>query len=407
VNRELHIKPHRPRRRSAARFLFDGSTGGALQLTDAGYGAPSLALAEPEDDRARWISGSLVALLHLIGLGLILLAAALAPPELIERVIPVEILREAEPVALPGSNAELAPSGPAGPKTVGAARPSAAAMSAAQVMSPAQLEALRQAALAAARAELERMQAQALREVALPTQIERREVQSQSVAARAASAATPDVVTEHRDVETTTIDPADLAALDLDPRLQGPRTIDPSSLTDLSAAEAFAVLAEIGTGDYSGAVEATPSTRIGGIGAGEAGDSGGGIDTGLAGAYGGGGSGGPGTGTGPGGTGTARNVVDCLDSLYVQRYLEMVRERTNRRWTIPYGVAPDTQVVMRFDLDASGMATNVQADNGTDNSLGQSTRLALLGAAPFPPMNDDNRCLSEKRIKPTFTVPSD
>jgi hypothetical protein len=375
-----------------------------MQLAGAGYGGPSLVLAEPEDDRARWISGSLVALLHLLGLALILLVAALAPPELIERVIRVEILREAEPIPLPGSNAELAPSGPAGPKAVGAARPNAAAMAAAQAMSPAQLEALRQAALAAAHTELERMQLEAQREAALPTQIERREVQAQSVAARAAAAVSPSVGNEHRDIETLAIDPADLQALALDPQRQGPRTIDPSSLGDLLATEAFA---EIGDTDYAGAVHAAPSTRVGGIGAGAAGEAGAGVDTGLAGAYGAGGTGGPGIGTGPGGNGTARGVVDCLDSLYVQRYLEMVRGRTNRRWIIPDGVAPDTQVVMRFDLDAAGMARNVEAVEGTDDRLGQSTRLALIGAAPFPPMDDDNRCLSDKRIKLTFTVPSD
>jgi hypothetical protein len=53
------------------------------------------------------------------------------------------------------------------------------------------------------------------------------------------------------------------------------------------------------------------------------------------------------------------------------------------------------------------MARNVEAVEGTDDRLGQSTRLALLGAAPFPPMDADNRCLSDKRIKLTFTVPSD
>jgi hypothetical protein len=105
---------------------------------------------------------------------------------------------------------------------------------------------------------------------------------------------------------------------------------------------------------------------------------------------------------------------------------------------VPNGVPPNAKVVLRFAVDASGMATDTQAvfssgtgtptrtrsdtdtgtgiDTHTDDTqdagreqnpaLAESAIQALGSASPFPPMSDANRCLTDKRIVLTFTVPN-
>ncbi len=162
-----------------------------------------------------------------------------------------------------------------------------------------------------------------------------------------------------------------------------------------------------------------------------AGPGNGGLDTGLAEGF-MGGSGGFGSGAGSGGTGQVVGAVRCLESASVQRYLDRLRLRTYQRWTVPNGVPANAEVVLRFAVDASGMATDTQAvfssgtgtpsdtDTGIDThtedtqdagreqnpALAESAIQALGSASPFPPMTDANRCLTDKRIVLTFTVPN-
>lgn len=401
MSETLVIRPHRRRRsRAASRVHTEAWVAGAETATAA---RPALALAEPDDPRERLVTGAITAALHAAALTALVVAAALAPPELIERVIPVELVPP-RPVERPGSNQEPAPA-PAGPKQVGARRANAAALASAQALTPEQAAALRQAALESARRAIEQMQVEAERAPTLPTQIARREAEADRVAARAAAAVSPAEVVTPREVAPVAIDPVDLAALA--PSVEGPRKIDPSSLTDLSSQEALAALSSIPETDHRGAVTAgalpsTGSLAGGGVAVG--------IDTGVAGAYAGGGGGGGGDGPGvPGGTGgqgTAVGVVRCLESASVQRYLDGVQKKTSQRWTVPEGVAPDEQVVLRFHLDAAGMANDVRGSEADEPTLSNSARRALLSANPFPPLTDANRCLADKRIVLTFTVPA-
>jgi hypothetical protein len=56
------------------------------------------------------------------------------------------------------------------------------------------------------------------------------------------------------------------------------------------------------------------------------------------------------------------------------------------------------------------MANRVESrggDAGEEASvLSNSARQALLSAAPFSPLDASNRCLTDKRIVLTFTVPA-
>jgi hypothetical protein len=406
MSQQLVVKPHRKHKRAPVQLgLTPALIGGVAD------GAPAplhLLMPEPQDGRQRLISGGVSAAIHLGGLATLLLGAALAPPELIEKVIPVEIMREIVPVPLPGSNVEPAP---AGPKRVGAARPNAAAMAAAAALSPAQAEALRQAALEAARRELQQMELEAQAGTTRPTQVERRQVSADRLAARAAAtAAAPTTAVDVSELEAVQVDRAELAAIAR--QLEGPRTIAPSAAAELSAPEALAILDELGTTtEYEGAIDSstvTPGATLSSLGSLGGGAGGSGVDTRVSAAFASGGDGtgeGLGGGGGSGGTGTATDVVQCLESAYVLRYLDMVQERTNQRWNVPAGVAPDARVVLRFDLDAAGMATDVRSGESEDTLLADSARRALLAAAPFPPMTEANRCLTEKTIILTFTVP--
>lgn len=395
-----------------------------------GIGAPRLGLAEPEDEKRRLVAGGFVALLHGALLATLLALAALAPPEFVERVIPVALIpipkAVPDPVTaeLPGSNLEPAP---VGPKQVGARRANAAELAASQILTPSQAAAMRREALDAARREIEQMNVDAAVAPSMPTQVARREIRADTVTARDAAVVAPNRAVDVQAVKPVKIDPADLAATPRD--LAGPRAIDPASLTNLSRDAALTSLgspSDLDTARYEGAVEGGPT---GGIeGAGSAGRVAVGIDTGIAGAFAtGGGSGGPGTasgsgsgtnsghgpgtgggGDGTGGTGEALGTVRCLESAAVQRYLDRVQQRTSQRWRVPDGVPENTAVVLRFELDAAGMANRVESQRGEGDSsaLANSARQALLSAAPFSPLDASNRCLTDKRIVLTFTVPT-
>jgi len=421
VARQLLIRSRRRHRPHPVRFALAG--GAALP----GVGAPRLGLAEPAERKRRLVAGGFVTFLHGALLAALLAIAALAPPEFVESVIPVALIpmpkAVPDPVTaeLPGSNLEPAP---VGPKQVGARRANAAELAASQILTPSQAAAMRREALNAARREIEQMNLDSAVAPSMPTEVARREVRADTVTAREAAVVAPSRAVDVRAVQPVKIDPADLAATPRD--LAGPRAIDPASLTNLSPNDALKGLGspgDVDTARYRGAVEGAPT---GGIeGGGTASRVAVGIDTGVAGAFAsGGGSGGSGTasgsgsgsgtgqagggGDGTGGTGDALGTVRCLESASVQRYLDRVQQRTSQRWRVPDGVPENTAVVLRFELDAAGMANRVESQRGEGDSsaLANSARQALLSAAPFSPLDASNRCLTDKRIVLTFTVPT-
>ncbi len=399
MSERLAVRPRPPRTKRRVGFVSQPTT--ALAGAPAGGGtAPSLVFLDDAHRHEVLISGGMSALVHIALFAALVWAALLAPQEMVEKIIPLEL--RAAPVELPGTNLEPAP---AGPKAVGAARPSAAALAAAAgpALSAEQAEALRQAALEAARAALDALDSP--RPVTAPTQIERNTVQADTIAARAAAAETmqSDVVAAD-DIAPLDIDPADLAALDLGD-LAGPRDVDTSALDTMTAGEAFATLAELEGRDYADAATLGEVTSGASVGGGHGGNA---VDTGVSAEWSGvGGSGPGGGGGGGGGEGTAVGSVRCLESAFVQRYIDMVKNRTDRHWIVPDGVPPDAQVILRFDLDDAGVASNIDALEAEDTLLGRSAESALRNAAPFPPMRDENRCLAAGRIKLTFTVPQD
>jgi hypothetical protein len=109
-------------------------------------------------------------------------------------------------------------------------------------------------------------------------------------------------------------------------------------------------------------------------------------------------------GEGTGGTGTALGVVRCMESAFVVRYIDVVKTRMKKRWVVPEGVPDDTPVKLRFILDSSGAATKIEFIGDTSPALGNSAIRALRSASPFPPMNDNVRCLAGKKLNGTFLL---
>src|SRR5262245_55092489 len=97
-------KRHSPMRNHRAGAAFESPTrAGAAALE-----FPGLSLGEPEDRRRTVVSGSLAAGIHFGALGLLILAASLAPV-IEEQLIPVQILKEQqkeEPAPAPKALAE-------------------------------------------------------------------------------------------------------------------------------------------------------------------------------------------------------------------------------------------------------------------------------------------------------------
>ena len=111
-------------------------------------------------------------------------------------------------------------------------------------------------------------------------------------------------------------------------------------------------------------------------------------------------------GEGTGGTGTALGVVRCLESAFVLRYIEGIEERTKKRWLVPEGTPDAAKVVLLFTLDSSGAATQIGFQGDVQPVLGNSAVAAMRAASPFPPMDDNVRCLAGKKLRGTFTNPA-
>lgn len=362
---------HRHPRRRRVGLLSSGSVGASLGDFAAAGHTPNLAMPEPEDRRSALIAGSLTTLLHGLVLGILVLLAWLAPP--VEQLIEVRIIRE-----LPGSDAEPAPARKiiqprARPRTVQTAArrvtPQAVAQPRMMNVAPQQLN------------------LNALKQAAAPQAVQRRQVVSQRTQARSIDqrrVASDLDLSKLRDVAVV---PTDLEAPVVD--TDGPRQIDPGAA--VQAPQNFAVVPPVDDVDYASAapVEVVSDQDLS-------------PDTGSwdfdtdVGVYAG--------GAGTGGTGTAVGVVRCFESAYVNRYLDVVKQRTEKRWQVPAGVPDNAQVKLRFVLDSSGAATQVEFVGETEAALGNSAVAALRAASPFPPMDDNVRCLAGKKLSGTFSV---
>ncbi len=335
----------------------------------AGTGSgPRLVLAEPEDKRNAWVAGWLTTLLHGSAIGLLLLLAWMAPP--VEQLIEVKIIRE-----LPGSDAEPAPAR----KLIQPRRQQTPVQAARRVTA----QAVAQPRVVNVKPQ--QLNMNPLNKAQAPQQIQRRQVVSNRTEARSIDQRRVATSVDLSKLRNVDVAPTALDAPVID--YDGPRQIDPGAA--IQDPQNFAV-PEVRDVDYR---SAGPVAVISDedLSAGESFD----FDTDV-GIYAG--------GEGTGGTGTAEGVARCMESAFVHRYLADVRKRTERRWQVPEGVAEGTVVKLRFALDSSGAATRVEFIGDTDPTLGNSAVAALRSAQPFPPMNDNVRCLSGKKLTGTFSV---
>jgi len=75
-----------------------------------------------------------------------------------------------------------------------------------------------------------------------------------------------------------------------------------------------------------------------------------------------------------------------------------------KRWQVPEGVPEGTTVALRFVLDSSGAATQIEFVGDTTPALGNSAIAALRAASPFATMDDNVRCLAGKKLSGKFSV---
>lgn len=345
------------------------SAAGGLQLAGAGGAggiAPSLVMPEEEDRKSSIIAGFVTTLIHAAVVAALFLAAWLAPP--LEEIIPVKIIREA-PVAVPAPARKILKPRRQHRPVQQARKVTAQAVQQPRVM----------------KMSAEQLKMNEVRKARAPQAVQRREVVSQRVQARSI-----DTRVFNSNVNLSNLDDV-VVATDMNAPVvdyDGPREIDQGAAVMMP--DNFAAVPEVDNVDYSSAApfqiesaEPLPENL-------EAFE----FDTNM-GIYAG--------GEGTGGTGTAVDSVRCLESAAVNRYVGLVEVRTTKRWTVPDGSPGDVGVRLRFVLDASGTATEIEVKGKTNTALGNSAIAAMRAASPFPPMDDNVRCLAGRPLLVTFT----
>jgi len=372
--KQLMIRPRRVRRRArrlAAAFTPPAS-GQAAVLTFP------IAFREPESSKRTLATGSFAALLHFGVLATLVFLASLAPV-IDEVLIPVQLLHDEPP----------APEEPApAPKALAERRsldfaPARAVMP--QIVNPNVF------ADASPAVNAEVLEMESVASVVAPTQIQRSHTVVEHVSAVQSSAAARATAVDFASVGVPAVRGPVKIVAPVGPSV-GPRAV---AVASAGATMGSATL-DIGSG--SSVREGIVSTRdVRGSSTGALLVS---VDTQVGDGF-LGGTGGTGTGTG-GGNGAGR----CNDRPEVQAYMAQIRSRTLERWKLPPGVPVDERVTLRFKLDVAGSASAVHVVNASDNALGASAVDAMRSASPFPPIPEAARCLSQGRIRATFSSES-
>ncbi len=346
---------------------------GSAVATAAGVGFPGIAIPDPEGARARWASGAISLLLHGAAVSLLLLAAWLAPEEMIEEII--EITRIEDEVA----SEEPAPAPRVLAETIGRYDPAPMAVPP-QIVSPAVIQ------RAAPVINAERLQIETVNPVLAPREVQRasRQVETarayQSVAQATVSPLTFDASAPAIRGPVEIQAPSGIQA--------GPRQVargsgvgiaDPSALGSGSAVrEGIASNRDVLGGETG--VRAQVNWAVG--------------DSNMRGSG--------GDGTGPGGV----SWEQCMRRPEVQAYMRQIRTRVLNRWVLPPNVKGNLSVQLRFSLDPAGTANRVLFVSTSDKYLGQSAVKAMQSASPFNQMPDRVRCLAGTPIIATFTNPT-
>jgi TonB family protein len=324
--------------------------------------------------RSHVLSGALSVLLHAGLVGGLVLFAWLAPPELVEEILPLELVNEPLPESSP------APAPRAIAESRGAFAPAPQAFKA-------QIENPSVAARAVPTLPAEALELDAVSSVAAPTDVKRQVIAAEQVSAV-------------RSIAAATVSP--VAVAPVAPALRGPidlqapagPSVGPRAVATGGDTAGFAAPGALGTGssvregiasdrDVAGSATgprlASVNTRVG---------------EGLRGA-------------GPGGEGTGQGVSfeECTKRPEVQAYLEQVHQRMYARWILPAQTPPNQSIRLRFRLDPSGSATNVRFLEAPNQLLGESAVQALRAASPFPPMPERARCLAQDSLTAIFRNP--
>jgi hypothetical protein len=377
MTEQFAILPRRNRRRA----VRSRRIATAFQPLPSGQAAPALSFPipfhEPESSRRTLLSGSLAALLHFGTLGLLILAASLAPM-IEEELIPVQLLpqetpQEEEPAPAPKALAERRSLNYAPARAV-----------APQIVNP------RVIADAVPAVSAEALQMDALASSATPTQITR----STTVVERVSA------VQSAFSARATAVDVARVGA----PVVRGPvqvtapvgPSVGPRAVTVADAGESIGT-ATLEIGEGSSVRQGVVSSRdVIGSPTGPLLIS---VDTEVGEGFLRGAGGGTGTGSG------STASLSCLQRPEVRAYMDQVKERMLARWKLPPGVPADQSVKLRFELDVAGSASAIDLIRATSNALGASAVDALRAASPFPPLPDRARCLAQFGLTGTFTNP--
>ncbi len=366
----IHRRRARP---SPMRTRRIGSLAGGTATAAAGVDFPGITIPDPEGTRGRLVSGGISLLLHGLAISAILLAAWLAPEEMIEEII--EITRIEEELA----SEEPAPAPRVLAETLGRYDPAPMA-TVPQVVSPAVIQ--RAAPVITA----EQLQLDTVSPVQAPREVQRASRQVETART-------------YQSIAQATVSPLDIDAsapairgpveLHAPSGIQaGPRQVargsgvgiaDPSALgTGSSVREGIASNRDV-LGAKTG-VRAQVNWAVG--------------DSNMRGSG--------GQGTGPGGL----SWDQCMGRPEVQAYMQHIKSRVLNRWVLPSNVQANRTVTLRFVLDPAGTANRVAFVSAEDNVLGESAVKAMRSASPFDQMSDRVRCLAGNPIMATFRNPT-
>jgi hypothetical protein len=334
----------------------------------AGAGEPpGLGMPLPEDRRRILITSAISALVHVLVIGGIALVGYIAQ-QAVEEIIPVRIFNE--PIELPGSSE---PARLPVPKMLSAPMASAVPLS----IDPLDLAAVPAPMLEAPSLDL-----------ITPTAINLAEVLSAPLATRVDIQPTPSAA-DISEIQPLDINAADLVAPKVD--LSGPTQAPISTTANLAAPLAFENLSELNAAQYKGAASTLPHTtgptESGGalVATGVPADF---ISTGF-----------------KGGDPNAPATVDCLNSAFVHRYKNEIVRRTKARWEVPLDADPADFVKLRIAIDHSGAVALLEMVESSAVPFAESALMAFKSAAPFPPLNDNNRCLAKEIFILNFANP--
>ncbi len=368
MTRQSILRPRSQRKHTRFRvrtaFVQAAATGGA---------APDFPMDfhDPDEGKSALATGGVSAAIHLGAIGLLFLFASLNP-EIIQEIIPVQLLREE------------APKPPAPARRALAERRKLDFAPAMQTVQP-QIINKRVIASAAPAINAEMLEMDSLNAAAAPTQVKRTAIDVDRVSAIGAvggyqaskvevnHAAGPAVRGPIEAVGPVgpSVGPRKVAGTDGNTFGTGSLAINQGS----SVRDGVLTSRDV-VGSPTGPVLVSVETAVG--------------EEYLS------GPGGTGTGLLPDGAGT-----DCTKRPEVQAYLDLMYQRIYPRWSLPYGIE-NKQVTLRFEIDVAGSTSSIQLVQG-DNAIGASAIDAMRASSPFPPMPDRVRCLANRPVTATFT----